>query len=422
MTIIFQVTYNCNLRCSYCYQPKTNHKVLAFDDAKVFINELFKFIKTKKSKIFEPWVTDYSTWVSDDFTLEFIGGEPFLYPELINNIVGYFYQSCINNLTLDIWERTTISINSNGTLYQTPAVKEFINRYSDKIVLGTSFEGVEECHNLERKTAGGIGSFNLVAKNVDTIREKYPKMQLPNKPTFVPKNIPLLPSVIKGLYKHGYKEIYFNTDIDNQLNKEDSEQYYLALCKAVDWIVDNNIDFSITPLNESFGKDKMFLSCGVNASRICLGPGGIISTCHMANESYTNIAPFGNVKDGFTNTKLLNEFANIFRNHLIPKQCKNCPISGVCQDCYVVNYKQFGDLNKAFIDCGANVARARAQLYWGKKLKEKANRSEQEQARLDFIEKTNKYDPSYQYLYLDDYKTEFVSDNLEEKLIEKEPE
>ena len=122
MTIIFQVTYNCNLRCSYCYQPKTNHKVLAFDDAKVFINELFKFIKTKKSKIFEPWVTDYSTWVSDNFTLEFIGGEPFLYPELINNIVGYFYQSCINNLTLDIWERTTISINSNGTLYQVPAV------------------------------------------------------------------------------------------------------------------------------------------------------------------------------------------------------------------------------------------------------------------------------------------------------------
>ena len=95
----------------------------------------YLFIKTKKSKIFEPWVTDYSTWVSDDFTLEFIGGEPFLYPELINNIVGYFYQSCINNLTLDIWERTTISINSNGTLYQVPAVKEFINRYSDKIVL-----------------------------------------------------------------------------------------------------------------------------------------------------------------------------------------------------------------------------------------------------------------------------------------------
>ena len=422
MVIIFQVTYNCNLRCSYCYQPKTEHKVLTFNDAKVFIDELFKFIKTKKSKIFEPWVTDYFTWVSDDFTLEFIGGEPFLYPELVNNIVGYFYQSCINNLTLDIWERTTISIDSNGTLYQIPAVKEFIDKYRDKLSLGTSFEGVEECHNLERKTAGGIGSFNLVAKNVDTIREKYPNMQLPNKPTFVPETIPLLPSVMKGLYKHGYKEIYFNTDIDNQLNKEDSEQYYSALCKATDWIVDNNIDFSMTPLNETFGKDKKFLSCGVGAHRICLGPGGIISACHMANESYTNIESFGNVRDGFTNTKLLNAFTNIFKNHLIPKQCKNCPISGACQDCYVTNYKQFGDLNKALIDCGANVARARAQLYWGKKLKEKANKSEQEQARLDFIEKTNKYDHSYQYLYLDDYKTEFVSDNWEEKFIEKEPE
>ena len=422
MVIIFQVTYNCNLRCSYCYQPKTEHKVLTFNDARVFIDELFKFIKTKKSKIFEPWVTDYSKWVSDDFTLEFIGGEPFLYPELVNNIVGYFYQSCINNLTLDIWERTTISIDSNGTLYQIPAVKEFIDRYSDKLSLGTSFEGVEECHNLERKTAGGIGSFNLVAKNVDTIREKYPNIQLPNKPTFVSETISLLPSVMKGLYKHGYKKIYFNTDIDNQLNKEDSEQYYSALCKAIDWIVDNNIDFSMTPLNEAFGKDKQFLSCGTGAYRICLGPGGVISACHMANESYTNIEPFGNVRDGFTNNKLLNNFANIFKNHLIPKQCKNCPISGACQDCYVVNYKQFGDLNKAFIDCGANVARARAQLYWGEKLKEKTNKSEQEQARLNFIEKTNKYDPSYQYLYLDDYKTEFVSDNWEEKFIEKEPE
>ena len=422
MVIIFQVTYNCNLRCSYCYQPKTEHKVLTFNDARVFIDELFKFIKTKKSKIFEPWVTDYSKWVSDDFTLEFIGGEPFLYPELVNNIVGYFYQSCINNLTLDIWERTTISIDSNGTLYQIPAVKEFIDRYSDKLSLGTSFEGVEECHNLERKTAGGIGSFNLVAKNVDTIREKYPNIQLPNKPTFVSETISLLPSVMKGLYKHGYKKIYFNTDIDNQLNKEDSEQYYSVLCKAIDWIVDNNIDFSMTPLNEAFGKDKQFLSCGTGAYRICLGPGGVISACHMANESYTNIEPFGNVRDGFTNNKLLNNFANIFKNHLIPKQCKNCPISGACQDCYVVNYKQFGDLNKAFIDCGANVARARAQLYWGEKLKEKTNKSEQEQARLNFIEKTNKYDPSYQYLYLDDYKTEFVSDNWEEKFIEKEPE
>ena len=363
MIIIFQVTYNCNLRCSYCYQPKTEHKVLTFNDAKVFIDELFKFIKTKKSKIFEPWVTDYSAWVSDDFILDFIGGEPFLYPALINNIVGYFYQSCINNLTLDIWERTTISIDSNGTLYQIPAVKEFIDKYRDKLSLGTSFEGVEECHNLERKTAGGIGSFNLVAKNVDTIREKYPNMQLPNKPTFVPDTIPLLPSVMKGLYKHGYKEIYFNTDIDNQLNKEDSEQYYLALCKAIDWIVDNNIDFSMTPLNETFGKDKKFLSCGTGAYRICLGPGGIISTCHMANESYTNLEPFGNVRDGFTNTKLLNDCTNIVKNHLILKQCKNCPISGACQDCYATNYKQFGDLNKAFIDCGANVARARAQLY-----------------------------------------------------------
>ena len=32
----------------------------------------------------------------------------------------------------------------------------------------------------------------------------------------------------------------------NIYNKEDSEQYYSALCKAIDWIVDNNIDFSMT--------------------------------------------------------------------------------------------------------------------------------------------------------------------------------
>ena len=59
-TIMLLLTYNCNLRCSYCYEPKTDHKVMSATDAMRYISEC----------VAEP-DSEY-----DDFEVQFMGGEP----------------------------------------------------------------------------------------------------------------------------------------------------------------------------------------------------------------------------------------------------------------------------------------------------------------------------------------------------------
>ncbi len=77
--ITFQVTEACTLACKYCYQHNKSPKAMTFDVAKKFIDRLFIDCKDR-----------YFAMI-----LEFIGGEPFLQPKLISDIVDYWYYKCI---------------------------------------------------------------------------------------------------------------------------------------------------------------------------------------------------------------------------------------------------------------------------------------------------------------------------------------
>ena len=78
--ITFQVTEDCNLRCTYCYQVHKTPSYMSFSTAKQFIDDLLDNDKL-------------STYCSIDnieaYVLEFIGGEPLLCIDLIDQIVDY---------------------------------------------------------------------------------------------------------------------------------------------------------------------------------------------------------------------------------------------------------------------------------------------------------------------------------------------
>ena len=83
-TITFQVTENCCLQCTYCYQAHNTANDMTFDTAKLFIDKLLNdqlepiTTKTRKGVIFE-----------------FIGGEPFLMIDLMTQITDYIWESMI---------------------------------------------------------------------------------------------------------------------------------------------------------------------------------------------------------------------------------------------------------------------------------------------------------------------------------------
>ena len=81
-TITFQITDDCNLCCSYCYQINKGHHKMPFEIAKTLIDELLH-----NDKLIENYVKSKN---SLGVILEFIGGEPLLEVDLIDQIIDYF--------------------------------------------------------------------------------------------------------------------------------------------------------------------------------------------------------------------------------------------------------------------------------------------------------------------------------------------
>lgn len=84
-SITFQVTDACNLACSYCYQINKGKRVLSLENAKKFIDLLIS-----GDKGFKEYIGDSKSCV-----LEFIGGEPFLQVDLIDEIYDYFIEQTL---------------------------------------------------------------------------------------------------------------------------------------------------------------------------------------------------------------------------------------------------------------------------------------------------------------------------------------
>ena len=113
--LTFQVTDDCNLCCSYCYQQNKHHHIMTFDIAKKFIDYVFNNRTNENSPFTDKKVKGY--------VLEFIGGEPLLAIDLIDQISTYFEQKVEELPEGHLWKYFHMyNICSNGVLYFTPKV------------------------------------------------------------------------------------------------------------------------------------------------------------------------------------------------------------------------------------------------------------------------------------------------------------
>ena len=151
-TITFQITDDCNLCCSYCYQINKGHHKMPFEIAKTLIDELLH-----NDKLIENYVKSKNSLGA---ILEFIGGEPLLEVDLIDQIIDYFIEQCI--ILHHPWiDRFRVSICSNGVLYFTPKVQEFIKKHQTHLSFSISIDGNKKLHDTCRIFPDGTGSYDL---------------------------------------------------------------------------------------------------------------------------------------------------------------------------------------------------------------------------------------------------------------------
>ena len=157
--ITFIVTEDCNLRCKYCYiTHKAKGKKLALQTAKKFIDYLLNDNKIHRCQ---------------SIILDFIGGEPLLEAELIEDICDYFKIRSYEEENPWYW-RYRINISTNGVNYSDNAVQRLIENNKGKISIGITIDGTKEKHDLQRVFPDGTGSYDVVNKNIKLWLEQFP--------------------------------------------------------------------------------------------------------------------------------------------------------------------------------------------------------------------------------------------------------
>ena len=107
LSITFQVTEDCNLRCKYCYEVDKKPGDLPFEYAQRFVD----LILTDEYPI-NAKGTDSEWILNQGLIIDFIGGDVLMVPELVDKILQY-YQYRPNSMNHKWAYRWRASISSN---------------------------------------------------------------------------------------------------------------------------------------------------------------------------------------------------------------------------------------------------------------------------------------------------------------------
>lgn len=367
-TVTFQITDACNLRCTYCYQHfKSTHK-MTLETGK-------KGIDT----ILQQWIDDKPDGFLNKNTqaiiLDFIGGEPFLYPDLMDGIVSYFIQRCeeIDCPWLDYFE---VNVCTNGLNYFTPEVQHFIQKYKNVLNINVSVDGIKEHHDMARIDLNGNGSFDRAFKAFKAVQREFGDVT--TKITLVPETFHYLFDSVKFMVEQGIWEVNCNYAYEPIYTVEDGQNLYQQLKKLADYMIENKKDTYITILGDDIGFPMDELDqdnfCGGNGQMLCISPEGILYPCvRFAETSLTDkqrkTAILGNVEEGYlANEETKGNFdflQSITRSSQSTDECMNCPVAKGCGWCTACNFELTGTPNKRLTNiCNAHKARVLATDYY----------------------------------------------------------
>ena len=368
--ITFQITEDCCMACTYCYQHhKTNNK-MTFDIAKKIIDKLLN------NELEFCTTNEYFA-----INIDFIGGEPLMEIDLIEQIIEYTLTQMVK-LQHPWLEHIRFDMNSNGLLYNTPKVQEIFKKYHDFIGLSISLDGNKELHDKCRIDLEGQGTYDRVINNIKLYEQQYGKLPT-TKMTLSPNNISYTYDALINLIDLGYFDAPFNCVFEKGWDFSHAKIYYKELKKVADYLIDNNLynKINIKRFNENWYQfvenDNQNWCGGTDTKGAAFDYHGDIYPCLRYMESSLNGKQkpliLGNINTGSLVTKEEKEnynlLSNITRRSQSTDECFYCPIGAGCAWCSGFNYEEFGTPNKrATYICCMHKAESLANVYYWNKL------------------------------------------------------
>ena len=368
-SVTFQVTDRCSLACKYCYQINKGKRVMSFETAKKLIDLLLSGEKGMKDYV--------SPENSPAIVLEFIGGEPLLEAELIEQICDYFFEQ-VTEIQHPWADNYMISICSNGVAYFEPTVQRFLNKYKNRMSFSVTIDGNKELHDSCRVFPDGVtGSYDIaVAAAKDWMNKGY---YMGSKITIAPGNLSYLYDAIVHMVELGYKEINANVVYEKGWEQHHAIEYYEQLKKIANYFLDNNL---VEDIFLALFEDKFFQPmdvaddenwCGGTGFMLSCDPDGYLYPCirYMESSLGTDIEPMriGNIDEGLSTTQEEQQRIKclqcITRRTQSTDECYYCPIAHGCSWCSAYNYQETGTPDKrvTYI-CEMHKARSLANVYF----------------------------------------------------------
>lgn len=330
-TIVLNVNTGCNLSCTYCYKedldtPSKGRK-MAFDTARRSIELLLSESPDR-----------------DSYNLVFFGGEPLSNLGLIREVVDY-----AEDRFGGLGKRVDFTLTTNATLL-TEEIVDWLNAH--RFGLTVSMDGPKALHDLNRKTVGGKGTYELVAAKTRMLLERYTsrpvggRVTLTHGVTAVGEIFDHLKREI-GFHEVGFSPVTsgpiapFNLTGDELVTVFD-EMKRLGLHYRDAALKGENIGFSnmhqlMTDLYE--GRSKA-LPCGAGLGMLAVDHGGRLNLCHRFTGS--DMETYGDLDSGIAKEKLARFIED--RADRTEKGCATCRIRNICAGgCYHESYAHFSD-------------------------------------------------------------------------------
>lgn len=355
-----QVTEGCSLACTYCYQHDKTPLKMSLDTAKKYLDALIEsYDKTHFAVI-----------------LDFIGGEPFLEPKLIRDIVDYWYYKLIMEMDHIPWYRyIRFSICSNGTEWFKPEVQELMNYIGQLTSFTISIDGNKQLHDSARIHPDGRGSYEEAIAAAKDYENKY-HVVLGSKMTISPYNIKYLYDALKHYMDDGAQMIHANCVYESGWTIEHAQQYYKYLKQIADYKLKYYPEVYLSIFNENWyspqDPNELQRWCGGNGKMIACDTQGIFYPClrytpSSVGHNRKEYVTIGDINTGINNDKIT-ELLSINRRTASDDKCFYCPIGKGCGNCQAYCWEINGTINsRTTYHCVMHQAQALANVYYWNK-------------------------------------------------------
>ena len=364
--ITFIVTKDCQLACKYCYLVGKNSKErMSFEIAKQAIDYILSHEKDFKE---------------ESVVWDFIGGEPFIEIELIDEICDYLKTEMFRR-DHHWFNSYRFSFSTNGLNYHTDKAQRFIEKNKEHLSIGITIDGTKQKHDLNRvyKQDGDVerGSYEDVVKNIPLWLSQFPHAG--TKVTISSADIPYIKESVLHLFSLRIHEVNINCVFEDVWKEEDDKQFQDQLMKLADAIIDDGWyqNYACSFFSEMIGKPLDPIRdnqnwCGAGMMLAVDAAGNFYPCTRFAGYSLRNKKPIiiGNVYRGI-DKNLLRPFLTLDRTTQSPQKCIECEVASGCAWCQGENYdaaKTNTIYERSTAICLMHKARVRANNYYWNKL------------------------------------------------------